>query len=115
VKRLLAILSCLLFVGQMFAAQTMPNCAAQTVHTCACCCGGTCGMKCCAAKSDSNSPLPATPAPANSQNQFFIFALATLALPSTPLDPTRQNFSSATQFLAPDAVPIFQRNCAILI
>lgn len=110
VQRLLAILSCLLFVGQAFAVQSLPDCTAQSAGACAHCC---CGMKCCAVKPASQTPV--VPARTISQNQFLILALSTLTLSPVSGEPASQNFSSASQPLSVSAVPIFQRDCAILI
>lgn len=112
VKRLLAILSCLLFAGQAIAVQPLPSCTAQTVRACACCCGNV-KMNCCAAKPTSR--LPATPARTISQNQFLILTLTAMAFTPTPFESARHNFSSADFPSTASAVPIFQRDCAILI
>jgi len=115
VKRLLVILSCLLFVGQMFAAQSKPDCAAPAkcapTGTGAQCC---CDMKCCATKPQSGSQLPAIPARPVSQNQFLMVALTVLVLTPAPVEPA-QHFSPTVQPASASAVPIFQRDCAILI
>jgi hypothetical protein len=113
VKRLFAILCCLLFAAQLFAVQTPPQCATQASHARACAhCNGMCGMKCCAAK--SNSKPPVTPDRAFSQNQSLILATA-LTWSWLPTETSRPNLSSTDLSSNPNAVPIFQRNCAILI
>jgi hypothetical protein len=113
VKRLLAILCCLLFAPQLFAVQTLPQCATQPPFACACAhCNGMCGMKCCVAKSDSKSPV--TPARIVSQNQLLVLATA-LTWSWLPIETSRPGLSSADSSPNSNAVPIFQRNCAILI
>ena|SRR5579859_1787259 len=111
VRRLLTILSCLLFVGQMFA-QTLPECAVQAPRVCAC---AHCDGMCCATKQNSDSRSPATPLRSVSQNQFLIAALATMTSTPMPVASARQNFSFADSSFNVSAVPIFQRNCSILI
>jgi len=63
----------------------------------------------------SNPQSPVTPARTGSQNQFLILALTALVLNPTPLESAQQNFSSANHLFSASAVPIFQRDCAILI
>jgi len=62
-----------------------------------------------------NSQPPTAPARTISQNQFFILALTALAWSPAPLESTHQNFLSANFSSTANAVPIFQRDCAILI
>jgi hypothetical protein len=113
-KRLLAALSCMLLLGQMFAAESSLTCAAPTARACACCCRNM-KMKCCATESGSRSQLPAIPARASAQNQLPILALTAWAFTSTQLESLQHNLSSTDLSSAASAVPIFQRDCAILI
>jgi hypothetical protein len=118
VRRLLTILFCLLLVGQTFATQFSLNCSVQragtSTHRCdgmGCCCK-TCNMKSCAAKSDSQPVVPSTRLAF--QNQLLIVA-TTLTWNWLPTEMPAQKFSSVDHSLRGDAVPIFQRDCAILI
>lgn len=113
VKRVLAIFCCLLFAGQMFA-QTLPECAVSGPRISACPhCKGMCGMKCCAAK--QSSQYPTTPPRSALQSQILIAVLAVMASTPTPTQSAKQDFSFADSSSHPGAVPIFQRDCAILI
>ncbi|MGH8024018.1 MAG: hypothetical protein ACRED1_10580 [Limisphaerales bacterium] len=112
VKRLAAIVSCLLLLGPLFAARGLQTCAARPVHVCKCCAGMDGGnMACCAKKSDSPAPIPARVV---SPDQLLIPAAA-LAWSWLPSQHAGQKFSRADSSPRPDKVPIFQRNRAILI
>src|ERR1700742_4732466 len=95
---------------QVTVAQTSSPACGQTVAACAKCCSH---CKCCA--SHPTSPSPAVPAHSPAQNQLLLLAIILpvwnnlLPQPAEPFPARTVDQPSVI------AVPIFQRDCAILI
>jgi hypothetical protein len=112
VKRFFAILSSLLLVWAQFApAGAVPMvCGKPVVSADACS-----QMACCMAKPVSDpQPAPAVPAQTASQNQISLLAPAMVVwlLPNRPANP----FASASVSpLAATGIPLYTRNCTLLI
>jgi hypothetical protein len=112
VKRFFAILFSVLLVGAQFTpALAMPMaCGKPFVSADACS-----QMACCMAKPVSDpQPTPAVPAQTASQNQISLLAPAKVIwlLPNHPANP----FSSASVSpFAATGIPLYTRNCTLLI
>ena len=116
-KRWLAILFSVLLAGAQGVALSVSFAAASRAG-CASCCGCHCGFAKCCMEEPSPAPQPLTTTPTLSispQSQLLLLAGAnlTLALPQTL--PDSDSSPPASGFLRAAPVPLFQRNCALLL
>lgn len=115
VKRLTAILFSVLVVWMQFApapVSALPTCVKPAMGNCADCCDR---MACCLAKPTSNSqPTPAIPAQSNLQNQISLLAPSVVVW-NLPQSPASLISSVSASPLMAMAVPLYERNCTLLL
>ena len=111
-KRAVAIVLSLILVWIQAVAAVQPTAAAPPAK-CGCCACKK--MDCCVGRSTSESqPLPVAPVPAAAQNHFSA-VLSTLVAWTLPAPTPAQVSSFDSAPTSALAVPLFQRDCALLI
>jgi hypothetical protein len=113
-KRTVAIVLSLILIGiqTMVAVQLSSDLSAQKQSSC---CSNQVAECCCFTEANSaSSPLPAATTPLPSQNNFSAI-LSTLVVWTVPASAPSQLSSSASAPSLAFALPLFQRDCALLI
>ncbi|HEY1663289.1 MAG TPA: hypothetical protein VGI03_12795 [Verrucomicrobiae bacterium] len=107
--------SLLLAIAPSFSAPAPVTASVYAKQVQDCCPNSDCPMPCCAARAPVDpQPAPTAPAPSTGQNQLSLLApaLLILTLPAKPVAPLSSTVSTSSSVFG---VPLFTRNCALLL